>query len=112
MDRRSFLAATVAAALPARSATKRIDRSRISAITDEVARSPADAIAFAHEFGLQWLSLRDVPAPLTSKKVGYHTLDAAALRQARGYCLLATAFLPLGFAELARNRRSPLFDWL
>jgi sugar phosphate isomerase/epimerase len=39
----------------------RIDRSRISAISDEIARTPAEAIAFAKQYGLQWLELRDMP---------------------------------------------------
>jgi sugar phosphate isomerase/epimerase len=82
MDRRSFLAAAVAAAVPTFAATLVIDRSRVSAISDEVARSPADAIEYAHKFGLQFLSLRDVPAPLTAKKYSYHTLEPEALRQA------------------------------
>jgi len=56
MNRRSFLAATLGAAVSVRASTQRIDRSRVSAITDEVSRSPAEAIDFAHEFGLQRLS--------------------------------------------------------
>jgi sugar phosphate isomerase/epimerase len=83
MDRRSFLAASLAAAVPVFGKTPHIDRSRVSAISDEVARSPADAIAYAHEFGIQYLSLRDVPAPLTDKKkYSYHALEPDALKQA------------------------------
>jgi len=84
MDRRSFLAASLAAAaVPAFAKTPLIDRSRVSAISDEVARSPADAIAYAHEFGIQYLSLRDVPAPLTDKKkYSYHALEPDQLKQA------------------------------
>src|SRR3954462_13929505 len=47
--------------LEAQSPKSRIDRSRISAISDEIAMSPEESIAFAHHFGLQWLELRDVP---------------------------------------------------
>jgi sugar phosphate isomerase/epimerase len=82
MNRRSFLAATLAAAVPSRAAIKRIDSSRISAITDEISRSPKEAIEFAHKFGMQWLSLRDVPVPLGQKKSSYHTLDPDQLKQA------------------------------
>jgi sugar phosphate isomerase/epimerase len=82
MNRRSFLAATLAAAVPSRAAIKRIDSSRISAITDEISRSQAESIEFAHKFGMQWLSLRDVPVPLTQKKVSYHTLEPEQLKQA------------------------------
>jgi len=70
MNRRQFLAGsaaiTGAAALPraeaqpSRSVT-RINRKRISAITDEIAMSPEEAIAFAKHFGLEWLELRNTP---------------------------------------------------
>jgi sugar phosphate isomerase/epimerase len=67
MKRRSFLTAAAAGALAARSsfsksAPARISPARISAITDEIAMSPEEAIAFAHHFGLEWLELRNVPA--------------------------------------------------
>ncbi|MCC6587283.1 MAG: sugar phosphate isomerase/epimerase [Bryobacterales bacterium] len=55
------LAAAAAAAAPLRAAGNRIDRSRLSAITDEIARSPKGAIAFAQQYGLQWLEVRSVP---------------------------------------------------
>jgi sugar phosphate isomerase/epimerase len=90
MNRRSFLAATIAAAVPSRAAIKPIDSSRVSAITDEISRSQAESIEFAHKFGMQWLSLRDVPVPLTAKKISYHTLEPDQLKQA------ATAFKDAG----------------
>jgi sugar phosphate isomerase/epimerase len=67
MKRRSFLTAAAAGALAARSsfsksAPARVSPARISAITDEIAMSPEEAIAFAHHFGLEWLELRNVPA--------------------------------------------------
>jgi sugar phosphate isomerase/epimerase len=39
-------------------AAKRIDISRLSAITDEIAHDQAGAIAFAQQYGLKWLELR------------------------------------------------------
>ncbi len=81
MNRRRFLATTIAAAIPVSAAPRRIDMSRVSAITDEVARTPADAIRFAHEFGLQWLSLRDTPSPPGPQRIPYHTLEPAMLKQ-------------------------------
>lgn len=80
MNRRQFLAATIAAA-PALAAPRRIDSSRISAITDEVARTPADAIQFAHEFGLQWLSLRDTPSPPGPQRIPYYSMEPAKLKE-------------------------------
>jgi hypothetical protein len=84
MDRRSFLAATLAAAVPAPAATRRIDSSRISAITDEVARSAAEAIDFAHKFGMQWLSLRDMPSVPGTKRTAYYSMEPKALQQVMG----------------------------
>jgi sugar phosphate isomerase/epimerase len=81
MNRRTFLAATLAATVPSPAAIKRIDSSRISAITDEISRSPAEAIEFAHKFGMQWLSLRDIPAPLNQKKSAYYSLEPDKLQQ-------------------------------
>jgi len=42
-------------------AKARIAKSRISAITDEIGRTQAEAIAFAKQYGLQWVELRSVP---------------------------------------------------
>jgi sugar phosphate isomerase/epimerase len=84
MNRRTFLAATIAAAVPAAAAPRRIDSTRISAITDEVSRSPAEAIQFAHDFGMQWLSLRDTPAPPGPGRVPYYSMEPAQLKQVMG----------------------------
>jgi sugar phosphate isomerase/epimerase len=60
MTRRELLAGPLTAvALPAKPA--RIDRSRISAITDEIGRTPQAAIDFAKQYDLQYLELRNVP---------------------------------------------------
>jgi sugar phosphate isomerase/epimerase len=58
--RRSLLAAAALSGLPARAA-RRIDLSRISVLTDECAKSPEDAIAFARQYKLKHVELRDVP---------------------------------------------------
>src|SRR5579871_2163728 len=81
MNRRSFLAASLGAAISVPAATRRIDRSRVSAITDEIARSPAEAIDFAHEFGMQFLSLRDIPVALGAKKNPYYSLEPDELQR-------------------------------
>src|SRR3984893_15480841 len=60
MTRRELLAGTrAAAALPAK--TAKIDRSRISAISDEIGKSPQASIDFAKQYDLQFLELRNVP---------------------------------------------------
>ncbi len=115
MDRRSFLATMLAAAAPIPAATKRLDRSRVSAITDEIARSPAEAIEFAHQYGLEWLSLRDMPAPLRSKKIPYYSLEPDAIRQAARefkeagirIAFLDTPFLKFGLPGTEPKRKTP-----
>jgi sugar phosphate isomerase/epimerase len=59
MTRRELLAASLSA--PALWAKRHFDRSRISAITDEIGKTPDDSIAFAKQYGLQWIELRNVP---------------------------------------------------
>jgi sugar phosphate isomerase/epimerase len=58
-----MLAASAAAGLAPFSAqaANGIRRDRISAITDEIARSPEQAIEFCRQYGLKWVELRGVP---------------------------------------------------
>ncbi|HUQ90448.1 MAG TPA: sugar phosphate isomerase/epimerase family protein [Bryobacteraceae bacterium] len=74
VTRRSFLAAA-AAAMPL-SAKGRIDISRISVITDEIARSSQAAVDFAKQYGLRWVELRGVPG----ERAEYAYLDESRLR--------------------------------
>src|SRR6266545_6570650 len=59
MTRRELLATALGA--PLISGKARFDRTRISAITDEIGKTPEDAIAFAKEYGLKWIELRSHP---------------------------------------------------
>ncbi|MBI4876248.1 MAG: sugar phosphate isomerase/epimerase [Acidobacteria bacterium] len=76
MNRRRFLS------LPLCSvplwAKSRVDKSRLSIITDECAKSPAEAIAFAKKFGLRWFELRNAPGA----RKEYYTLSEDELRAA------------------------------
>jgi hydroxypyruvate isomerase len=76
--RRELIAGCLAA--PALLARNKIDHSRISAISDEIARSPEDAIAFAHQYALQNLELRAVPG--ARGKNYFLSLDETELRAA------------------------------
>src|SRR5262249_7720507 len=91
MTRRElFIGAASAAVL---SAKTKIDRSRISAITDEIARTPQQAIDFAKEYGLQNLELRNVPG-------------------GKEYSFLPEAETKLAAAEFARNGiRISFLNW-
>lgn len=63
MTRRELLAGTVAlaAAAPLTAFKSRILKSSISAITDEIGLTQAGAIDFAHQYGLAWVELRNMP---------------------------------------------------
>lgn len=63
LSRRDWLGCLTAvfAARGLLAAKARITKSRISAITDEIGRTQTDAIAFAKQFALQWVELRNVP---------------------------------------------------
>jgi len=109
MRRREFVAAGLAAP-GVLYGNNRIDRSRVSAITDEIARSPAEAIAFARQYGLKWLELRNVPGA----RVTYFTLPEEEIRAAAkefdqngiGISFLNTGLLKFRMpgTELARKR--------
>lgn len=55
-----------------------LDPSRLSVITDEAARSPQEAIAFARKFGLRSVELRAVPG----RRIHYADLPEQELRNA------------------------------
>jgi sugar phosphate isomerase/epimerase len=77
MTRREILAAASAAAFAARlRARGHWDKSRISAITDEIGASTDESIAFAHQYGLQFIELRNPPG---SKKE-YFTLTEPEIK--------------------------------
>lgn len=59
LRRRQFLAALAGAA--AAGAGEPIGLDRISVLTDEVATSPDEAIAFCRHYGIRWVELRGVP---------------------------------------------------
>jgi L-ribulose-5-phosphate 3-epimerase len=81
VTRRELLAGALLA--PALLAKNRIDKTRISAITDEIATSPEDAIAFAKQYGLHWVELRNVPSAKGNRSVGeYAFLPEAELKAA------------------------------
>jgi sugar phosphate isomerase/epimerase len=48
-----------------------LTKANISAITDEIGKTQADAIAFAQQYGLQWVELRNVPE--TKKEFSFLT---------------------------------------
>ncbi|HWB98669.1 MAG TPA: TIM barrel protein, partial [Bryobacteraceae bacterium] len=106
MTRRQLLAAGGFSVAPLW-ARRRIDRSRISAITDEIGKTAADAISFARQYGLQWVELRSVP----ETRKDYSLLPEAEIRataaalSANG---LRVSFLNTGLLKFAWPDTEPL----
>ena len=82
MNRRQLILALSAAGLLE---GKGLDWSRFAVLTDEVAGSEADAIAFAKQYGLKWVELRDSPRAQdrTRKNETYFRMDPERLKQVR-----------------------------
>src|SRR5438105_2462786 len=111
MQRRTFVAAAIAAAATTRGAANRIDRSRLSAISDEIAATPEDAIAFAKQYKLEWLALRTIPGT----KTPYWGMEPAdlstALKQFKDagirISFLDTSLLKFGLPGTEPVRKTP-----
>src|ERR1051326_3397955 len=75
MTRRELLAggAACATTLWARS---HMDKSHISAITDEIGTSTTDSIAFAHQYGMHFVEIRNPPG----LKKEYFSMPEAEIR--------------------------------
>src|ERR1017187_6821167 len=77
MTRRQLLATAAGAAVaPALLAKPGWDKSRISAITDEIGLTPEDSIAFAHQYGLTNVEIRNPPG----NKKEYFQLTEAEIK--------------------------------
>jgi sugar phosphate isomerase/epimerase len=99
--RRSFLAAScLAAPWVAAAPRNRIGRQRLSAVTDEIATTPAGAIAFAKLYNLKWLELRAIPGgggEYARAKEPFLRQAAAELKEAGlGVSFLNTGMLKFG----------------
>lgn len=64
---------------------KGLDWNRFSVLTDEVAGSEADAIAFARQYGLRWVELRGTPRAQdrTRKSEDYFRMEPDQLRKVK-----------------------------
>jgi sugar phosphate isomerase/epimerase len=78
MTRRELLVGALFA--PALSAKGRIDKSRISAITDEIGLTTEDSLAFAKQYGLRAIEVRAVPGSKPAKE--YAFLPEAEIKEA------------------------------
>lgn len=76
MTRRDLLAAAAAACTLPLHARSHFDKSRISAITDEIGRTTDESIAFAHQYGLTHVEIRNPPG----NRKEYFTLSEAEIK--------------------------------
>jgi sugar phosphate isomerase/epimerase len=109
MLRRTFLLAGAAA--PALFGANKIDWGRISLLTDEIAKTPADAIAFAKQYAIRWVELRGLPGQGRS----YFLMEPDELRSAAQelkdaglkVSFLNTSMLKFSLPDTDPPRRTP-----
>jgi len=82
MTRRELLAAGAAGAVCATGlfAKGKIDRTRISAITDEIGMTTDESIAFAHQYGMKNIELRNPPRNEPNGRKEYFTLTEPEIK--------------------------------
>lgn len=99
MNRRAFVLGSFPA-FAALAARNRLDMSRVAVLTDEVARSPEDAIAFCKRYGVNNVELRGVPGRRGAHYGHISEEDAkAAAREFRDNGL-RVSFLNTGFLKI------------
>jgi sugar phosphate isomerase/epimerase len=102
MTRRQLLAGAAALAVAAPlSAKTRITKASISAITDEIGNTQAEAIDFAHQYGMSFIELRNLPE---SKKEFAKMTEPELKRSA---VELASAKLKVSFLNTSMMK----FNW-
>jgi sugar phosphate isomerase/epimerase len=79
MTRRELLAAAAVCTLPL-GARNRIDKSRISAITDEIGLTTDESIAFAHKYGLENVEIRNPPKNEPNARKEYFALTEPEIK--------------------------------
>ena len=79
MTRRELLAAAGAACALPLQARSNWDKSSISAITDEIGNTTDESIAFAHQYGMKYVEIRD-QRPAGGPRKEYFTLNEAEIK--------------------------------
>lgn len=106
MKRRHFLTSLAAASLL--HAKNTFPLSRFAVLTDEVAATPADAIAFCKKYRLKWVELRGVP----DSKGHYGSIPDAEVKQAAKELAdngLKVSFLNTPFFKITLPGSEPVF---
>lgn len=112
MTRRELVAGALS--LATLQAKSRLRRSSIAAITDEIGKTPEDALDFARRYELSWIELRGVPSAAGGRKE-YAFLPEAEVKAAAAsfaarklkVSFLNTSLLKFGFPGTEPVRRRP-----
>lgn len=117
LDRRQFAGALAASALaPKLAQAKPLGWDRFAVLTDEVGKDEADAIAFAKQYKVQWVELRDTPRAQdrNRKNETYFRMEPERLKKVKAdlhaaglrVSFLNTGLLKFGLpgSELKMNR--------
>ncbi len=110
MNRRELLAASLAGAAPLW-ARSHFTKASISAITDEIGKTTDDAIAFAHQYGLKFIELRNAPeerreyVSLPEEKLKAHAVRFT--REGLKVSFLNTGMLKFTWPGMEAVRRRP-----
>ncbi len=104
MTRRELLAAGAVCATSLWGKT-RIEKTTISAITDEIGLTTDDSIAFAHKYGLKFIELRNPPKNEPNGKKEYFQLSDAEMK------MDATRFANEGLKVSFLNTSLLKFTW-
>src|SRR6266545_6112454 len=110
MNRRELLAASLAGAAPLW-ARSHFTKASISAITDEIGKTTDDAIAFAHQYGLKFIELRNAPeerreyVSLPEEKLKAHAVRFT--REGLKVSFLNTGILKFTWPGMEAVRRRP-----
>src|SRR6202163_471024 len=108
MTRRELLVGALGAA--SLSAKTKIDRARISAISDEIGKSPQASIDFAKQYDLQFLELRNVPGGKEYSFLPEDEVKLAAADFARNWMRISfmnSSLLKFGWPGTEPVRRRP-----
>jgi sugar phosphate isomerase/epimerase len=93
----------------------KIDKSRISAITDEIGLTTDESIAFAHKYGMQNIELRNPPKNEPNGKKEYFNLTEAEIKadaarfksEGLQVSFINTSLLKFGWPDTEPVRRRP-----
>lgn len=104
-NRRTFLSG-IALTPALLAAKKKIDWSRISVLTDEVAKTPQEALDFARQYAVQWIELRGIPGARQDYALAETDILKSAAKEFRAHGL-KVSFLNTGLLKFGLPGTEP-----